>query len=217
MADKVHLTKVGIQALSWDADVRRYVEKKVRTGVQLLRCACHVEDGVTLSDIFRAVEQDPELVRFLAQWSRCDVEAFHAEAPKPAPETSDLLYIEIAKYFEWDEYESHLIVDVSGIAEADESGYAPYGLDFTPVNQLIHLPVRPKAEMQIHNDHRSLGKAPCTFTLLDVLGEIYWEIGFYGSPEERNRERAELHGRVREIEEGKATLIPWNPSEGLVN
>jgi hypothetical protein len=70
--------------------------------------------------------------------------------------------------------------------------------------------------MEIQKRHKKLGEAPCTFTLLDVLGEIYWEIGFYGSPEDRDRESDELRERVREIDEGRAELIPWEPPEDLV-
>jgi hypothetical protein len=58
MADKVHITKSGIQALKWDSDVRQYVEQRIRSGVHVLRCACYIDAGVTLGDIFRAVEQD---------------------------------------------------------------------------------------------------------------------------------------------------------------
>ena len=86
-----------------------------------------------------------------------------------------------------------------------------------PVNELVHLPVRIQPQMEIHKDHNKLGEAPCTFTLLDVLGEIYWEIGFHGSPECRDQRSAELRESVREIEEGRATLIPWEPPEEAVN
>jgi len=211
MADKVHITKRGIQALKWDSEVRQYVEQEIRTGLHVLRCACHIDADVTLADIFCAVEQDPELGRFLEQWSWCDLDAFHAEARKPATATSDLSYIEIAKYFEWDEHEAQETVDVSGIGQPDEHGMTHYGIDFTPVNQLVHLPVRLRPEMEIRKGHKKLGEAPCTFTLLDVLGEIYFEVSFYGSPEDRDRRSAELQESVREIEEGRATLIPWNP------
>jgi hypothetical protein len=128
---------------------------------------------------------------------------------------SELSYIEIAKYFEWDEHEAQETIDVSGIGEADQHGMTHYGIDFTPVNQLVHLPVRLRSEMEIRKDHKKIGEAPCTFTLLDVLGEIYWEISFYGSPEDRDRQRAELQESVREIEEGRAMLTPWNPKEDL--
>lgn len=217
MADKVHITKRGIQALEWDSDARQYVEQKIPTALHVLRCACHLDADLTLGDLFRAVEQDPELVRFVAEWSWCNVEAFHAEARKPAAKTSDLAYIEIAKYFEWDDREAHEIIDVSGIGEPDEHGATHYGLDFTPLNELVHLPVRLRPEMEIHRDHKKLGEALCMFTLLDVLGEIYWEIGFYGSPEDRDREGAELRESVRDVEEGRATLIPWEPPEDIVN
>ena len=217
MADKVHITKGGIQALKWDSDVRQYVEDKTRSGLHVLRCACHIDADVTLRDIFHAVDQDPDLVRFLEQWSWCDLEAFHSEAHKPATKASDLSYIEIAKYFEWDEMEAQETIHVSGIGHPDENGVTHYGLDFTPVNQLVHLPVRLRPEMEIHKDHKKLGEAPCTFTVLDILGEIYWEISFYGSPEDRDRESAELRESVREVEEGRATLIPWEPPDGGVN
>jgi hypothetical protein len=61
MADKVHITRTGIQALKLDSDVRQYVEEEIRSGLHVLRCACHIDADVTLGDIFRAVEQAPDL------------------------------------------------------------------------------------------------------------------------------------------------------------
>ena len=217
MADKVHITKHGVQALKWDGDVRQYVEQRITTALHVLRCACHIDADVTLGDIFRAVEQDPELVRFLQEWSWCNIDAFHSEARKPGVRATDLTCIEIAKYFEWDEREAQETIHVSGIGEPDEHGMTHYGIDFTPVNELVDLPVRLRPQMEIHKDHKKLGEAPCTFSLLEVLGEIYYEISFYGSPEDRDREGAELRESVREIEEGRATLVPWEPPEDVVN
>jgi hypothetical protein len=214
MADKVHITKRGVQALKWDGDVRQYVEQKISSALHVLRCACHIDADVTLGDIFRAVEQDPELVRFLQEWSWCNIDAFHSEARKPGVKATDLTCIEIAKYFEREAQET---IDVSGIGEPDEHGMTHYGIDFTPVNELVDLPVWLRPRMEIRKDHKKLGEAPCTFSLLEVLGEIYYEISFYGSPEERDREGAELRESVREIEEGRATLVPWEPPEDVVN
>ena len=217
MADKVHITKIGFQALRWDSEVRQYVEQEMRTAVDVLRCACHVDPGVTLGDIFRAVEADLDLVRFLQRWSWCNVEAFHSEARKPAAEMSDLHYIEIAKYFEWNERQAQEIIDVSGIGNPDEHGATSYALDLTPVNQLVHLPVRLSAEIEIRKDHKKVGVGTSIFTLLEVLGELYWEISFYGGPEDRDRMSSELRDSMQEIEDGRASLIPWNPPEDPVN
>ncbi|MCC6292203.1 MAG: hypothetical protein IT164_06115 [Bryobacterales bacterium] len=213
MADKVHITKRGIQALKWDSEIRQYVEQEIRSGLHVLRCACHIDAGVTLGDIFHAVEQDRGLAAFLEQWSWCDLDAFHAEARKPADAASDLSYIEIAKYFKWDEHEAQETFVVSGAGHPDEHGMTRYAIDFTPVNQLVHLPVRLRPEMEIRKDRKKVGEAPCTFTLLDVLGEIYFEISFYGSPEDRDRQSAQFQESLREVEEGRATLTPWNPRE----
>jgi hypothetical protein len=210
MAEKVHITKRGIEALQWDSSARRYVKQKVPTALYLLRCDCHVETDVTLGDIFRAVEQDPELTRFLERWCACGVDAFHAEARKAAPEKdSEIACIEIAKHFEWDDQEAQELVDLSGIGEPDENGVTRYGFDFTPLNEVAHLPVRLQPRIEIRKDGEKLGDAPCTFTLLDVLGEIYWEISFYGSPEDRDRQAAKLDEAVREVEEGRATRMQW--------
>jgi len=217
MADKVHITRHGIRAFEWDGEAKQYVEKKIPTALRILRCACHIDSDVTLGDIFRGVQQDPDLVRFLEAWAWCDLGAFHAEARKPATAASDLAYIEIAKYFQWDELEAQETVDLSGIGEPDEHGHSHYAIDFTPVNELAHLPVRLKPQMEIHKDHQRLGEAPCCFTLLDVLGEIYWEIGFHGSPADRDERRAEIEESMREVEEGRATLVPWESPEDPVN
>ena len=217
MAAKVHITKSGIQAFEWDREVRQYVEQTMRTAVGVLRCACHIDPGVTLGDIFGAVEADLDLVRFLGRWSWCHVEAFHAEARQPTTEVSDLHYIELAKYFEWNERGAQEIIDVSGIGNPDENGATSYALGLTPVNQLVHLPVRLSAEIEIRKDHKKVGAGMSIFTLLEVLGELYWEISFHGSPEDRDRQGAELRDRVQEIEDGRATPIPWNPPEDPVN
>jgi hypothetical protein len=209
VADKVRITKRGIEALQWDSDAQRHVERKVRSALYVLRWECNLETGVTLGDIFRFVEQDPELFRFLQVWCACDVAAFHADARKPATgKDSDLACIEIAKYFEWNDRAARETIHVSGIGEPNARGETRYALDFTPLNKVAHLPVRLRPEIEIRKGREKLGDAPCTFTLIDVLGEIYWEISFWGSPEDRDRQAAKLDEAVREVEEGRAKGIP---------
>jgi hypothetical protein len=214
---KVHITKHGVQALEWDGDARQYVEKEIASSLEVLRCSCHIDTGVTLADVFRIVEQDPDLARFLDAWAWCDLDAFHQETRKPGTRASDLHYIEIAKYFEWDETEARETIHVSGVGDPGVHGDTHYGIDFTPVNELAHLPVLLNPRMEIHRDHKKVGDAPCYFSLLEVLGEIYWEISFYGSPATRDMKRAELDESVREIEEGRAESTPMESLEDLLN
>jgi hypothetical protein len=214
MADKVHITKHGFQALEWDADLRRYVEQEMPTAaLGVLRCACHIDADVTLGEIFRSVERDRELMRFLEEWSWCNIDAVHLKAWKPAARPSGLAYIEIAKYFEWNEDGAREVIAISGVGPGGDC----YAIDFTPVNEVVDLPVRLRPEMEIGNNHQKLGEAPCTFTLLEVLGEIYREISFHGSPESRDQRAAEVRESMREIEEGRAKVIPWEPPDRKVN
>jgi hypothetical protein len=208
MAEKVHLTKAGIQALEWNGEAGQYVDKPISNALAVLRCDCYIDSGVTLGDIFRAVDRYPELVGFLRAWSWCNVQAFHAEACKPADSPSDLFHIEILRSFEWDEDGARQTIDVCGIGEPWGNGQTNYGIDFTPVNQLVHLPVRIRPRMEIRNDSGKVAEVPCKFTLLEVLGEIYWEISFFGSPADRDEKHAEIQESARDIQEGRAELAP---------
>ena len=202
MSEKVHLTKNGIQVLAWDGDAGQYVERAVSTVLAVLRCDCYMDAGVTMADIFRAVEPHTDLVQFLRAWSHCDVEAFHAEARKPAAGQSDLLYIEISRKFEWDEDGAYPSLHVCGVGEPDEGGLTHYGIDMTPVSEIVNLPVRIRPRMEIFDDRKKVAEVPCEFTLLDVLGEIYWEISFFGSPTMRDEKVAELEEMARALRKG---------------
>jgi hypothetical protein len=50
-----------------------------------------------------------------------------------------------------------------------------------------------------------------------VLGEIYWEISFHGRPTSRDGGGAELRQALRDVEDGRAKLVPWKPPENPVN
>lgn len=198
MVGEIHITKNGILAFRWDGEARRYVPHHVATALHLLRWPCRIEPDVTLGDVFRAVERDRKLEQFLEVFSDCDITAFHREARQATDKPSALAFIEIAKRFEWRERGARQTIHLTGIGKSGDRGVTRYGLDLIPVNELANLPVRLRERIEIWKDRTKLGEAPSTFTLLEVLGEIYWEIGFYGSPESRDREAAELRRRARE-------------------
>lgn len=218
MAQKVHITKNGIVAYEWSGEVQQYVEVPVKHPWTLLRLSCHVDNDVTLRDIFKGVEALPELMNFIGQWAWCRCEAFHREAEKPPGPPTEVQVIEITKMFEYftdlkHELDAEATVDVCGVGPADEHGCSRYALDFTPVNVIADLPVRLKPRMDIRADHKTVAEVPCSFSLLDVLGEIYYEISFHGSPESRDEKRGELAEAIAEVEAGTATLVEWKPEE----
>jgi hypothetical protein len=78
--------------------------------------------------------------------------------------------------------EAQEAIDASGVSEGNEHG-GTHPVLISRRYQLVHLPVTLRPEMEIRNDRKKVGTAPCRFTLLEVLSEISLEIGFYGNPE----------------------------------
>lgn len=241
MSDQVWITKNGFEPREWDPEVRQMVPvEKQRSMLHYLRCSCHIEDGVTLGDVFNAVEPHADLVNLIENWAWCDVRAFHAEAKKSA-KPSTMHCIEIAKSIQMELYTDPDInsaqenLDVSGVGPLDydeewEGGrkkgeIVHWAIDFTPVSEMVNLPVRLAPRVNVrrtdYNKHgmdafEDLGNYPACYSLLDVLGAIYFEISFHGSPDSRDEKLGELVDMKAQIDAGTATLVPLDLGEGTV-
>ncbi len=182
--DHVQITKTGF--------VSTYGSEGEPTGnpcssLSALRCECSIADGVTVGDIFRAVEKDPDLPRLLAHYSLCpDIGEFHELAKAKPTGKSNLKSVQIT--FCMDVTEGHcggVYPNVSGIGCDGDV----YGLSFVPVNDLAPLPVQIVPRLTVFEfdgdkQDREMSYYP---TLLEVLDAIYWEISFYGGPEETEK------------------------------
>jgi len=115
--------------------------------------------------------------------------------------------------------------DFSGRGPALEDGAGmkkgemiSWGIDFTPLWQLKHIPLVLEKKFHIYKDdcryddrkssHSDLGEVRRNFRLRDVIEAILDEVTFYGLPEKRDATREEICGRVDEVKEGHAELIP---------
>ncbi len=212
----VRIAKQGLQSFSWDSELGQNVEEKVPTFLVRLRCACEIETGVTLGDIFTAVSRDRALASFLGDYSWCNVDAFHTEAEKPA-RASSLTRLELIKRLEIDsEYDAGERVEFHGVGPPDEelrklgvtADEVPWGISLSPVNELVSLPVVLNHSASVTERYKEVRTASVSFTLLEVLSEIYFEISFHGSPDARDGFRDELHLRAAEVEAGTAETIP---------
>lgn len=72
-----------------------------------------------------------------------------------------------------------------------------FSISFTPINQLIHLPIHFRPTMYFEISHpMALSNqialpSPAT-TILQVVYGIFWELSFYGPPEKRDQIGAQL-------------------------
>lgn len=90
-----------------------------------------------------------------------------------------------------------------------------YAIEMTPLYALRHLPLRIDPIMTVQpsltqeSDHTDLDIPTPDVTLLQLIHALFWELSFFGTPEQRDAMREELHQRVKRIEAGQERLIPW--------
>lgn len=214
MSEGVRITKEGLKSFKWDSTIREYVEEEVESYIPKLRNSCRLDLGVTLGDIFNAVEQHSDLKAFIGMYSWCNMDAFHKEAKHSPLHKSNLEYLEISRYFEdgstWDHFTGF------GKPEKPEDGteLICYGIGFTPASEMVHLEVRLNPKCSIQKDYKEVDTTEAWYSLLEVLDAVYWEISFYGNPEDRDQKGAELQEMVKEIKDGTAKTVPWEEIKG---
>ncbi len=151
---EVFITKSGFEIRSWDPVAEQTVKLDPEPMSFHIRSACHIEPGVTLGDLFRAVHPHKDLIAIVNLWCSCNAEVFHAEAAKPSSNPSTLRVIEISKDVEVHEGSSGTgqeSVHVHGLGPSSEKeaglhGVEPgeetsWGIDFMPVNDLANVPI----------------------------------------------------------------------------
>jgi hypothetical protein len=79
----------------------------------------------------------------------------------------------------------------------------------TPVRQLLDVPLRYDASVTfLAPPDVAPFRTEVDISLIEFLKAIFYELTFYGSPDERDELREELRRRVDQIERGEAELIP---------
>lgn len=255
----VKFEKDGLFEYKWNGDKRKYVRRRVKKIAvwKHLRDACEIAEGVTLLDIFRTVDQYKMLKLFISQYSWCrSIDDFHAQAEEPYSPDEDeekngdpMTALEV--YWACDlgdhyEDESRKAFDLTpsfhaiglvgpncvknfGYGEDQIGEKMQWGIGFTPMQEIAHLPVvlnqtasfydsdEYLAALKAYNKTDRTGPKPeprpvmvaeRTYNLQDVLDAIYWEISFHGGPAQKNEVKDMLKERVDEIKSGLADSIP---------
>lgn len=229
MSDFVRFTKEGLISFDWDGTTRTYVPDPLpdaRGQICNLRVRCEIEPGVTLGDIFKAVENQPLLVDFITCYSWCNpIREFHEQAklPTPEPDADDKTQIVEILIEAWAEVHSArkkqkvltekpmrfdgVWFHFTGIGKDG----IHYSLSCIPMNEIANIPVRLTETCNFRKDFEPLFDLPTefTFSLLDVLDTIYWDISFHGGPKENAEFIDDLRGKIEELKECKAKTKPW--------
>jgi hypothetical protein len=223
MADFIKITKTGFIPYEWDGDLQEYKSKPSETVIGDLRSRCEIDEDVTLGDIFQAVDNDPLIKHTIAAYAWCGaIDRFHVQAKEPnKPHDVDdttLTELNIEAFAGIHCYDGldgcHAVPDSFEGITMDFSGIAAngqtYSVSMSPMYKLASLPVRIQKTITITKNFEPLLTASYEPSLLEVLDAIYWDISFYGNPEQTADFFEELKERSKEVEDGTATLVPFN-------
>ena len=188
----------------------------------------YVAEDVVLGDVFEFVEKHEMLRDFLAMYSWCPViQEFHKQAKETVEEEKEdkLWHFVIsrhASFYGRPEGSIDFTPDFGAIGdlskeeikwyleenkpESEWPTHTNYGVGMSHMATLVDLPFVLDEDLEIiwhTKNHKILNR--CTFkmcyNLLDFLDAIYWEISFYGSPDQALELREELSEQIKDIKD----------------
>jgi len=198
--------------------------------LDILLCPCEF-DGITLGDLFNFVEKNQDIKDFMGLYSHNRfIDEYHFAASEPISNDDEnkddiIEFIEIYPEVNVDVVDLELWEGshMHGIGKkSDEDkqklidwGHSPdqipdttnYAIGYTPMNELVHLPVKLYFDGFFYNNDEPGDTSKYTdfkkngWTLLDILDTIYYEISFHGSPENTKKVLEELKESVANIDE----------------
>lgn len=166
---------------------------------------CEIDEGVTLNDIFLLIKRNKDaLVNILHP----EIDSFLKEIrKKPTGECDGLDHLEIywAPGLDEDESETimyddphiHLVKDIPVPTGDPDEDFPYYGIMFTAINEMKNMPVKLNKKFELNSfknykKHKVVLSTTKDFHLIEILSCIFWEITWFGNPENRNKEKAEL-------------------------
>jgi len=212
MSDYVVFHRDRIASYSWNKDTKQNEEEDFT--MSDLRTRVRIDDEVTLGEIFAAVEKEEGLKSFIAMYSWCQsIDSFHAHARLPRPDAGEsevpLVKIVVSAYGEVFDHrgESDFMVatDLTGY---DEKGDR-WSISYSPMQQIAHLPVSIDEKFVTRRNYKEdVFVSTRTFSVLEFLDAIYWDISFHGGPEDNEKFLLDMQQQVKDIREGNVELVP---------
>jgi hypothetical protein len=177
---------------------------------------CVFEPGLKFIDLVSLVEPyAAELSYVLTQgpW----LPKFITEARKPFVSNPDMQFLsigwccELNNYGTQDELTEYPLCRGLGVEE--------YALDFSPLNKLTELELKLDTTAVLYDMRDMVNKNPMvpgvlykahkSFTLLDILRGVFWELSFHGDPDDRDKRAEELNDLCARIDSGEVEMIPF--------
>lgn len=208
---------------------------------------CELEEGVTLKDIFLLMNTELDVFdAVIGNWCKEIVTEGLTQPEKPYDLTDEeaIEFLELYWHVSYDDgsqfgpsFYGYHRADFHGIGIArTKDAYhdwvnadgskdimykkgerTPWGISFTPANELINIPVILAKEFNVFNENTDAPiekyneivatfKNP-TFSLGHILHGIIWELSFHGGPDKRDDMKKEVFDIVDDIKTGKRQVV----------
>lgn len=189
------------------------------------------EHEFTLRDILCACMNSSVPIEVLGKLLQCPyIEEYYDEMDKGKKDDDrDMSYLELTYSIEHDDSdpftsqgwsfhgmgeEGNIPQDIidhyseEEVQKMRDEGFAQsYAVEFTPIYDLADYPIRIDNKVNItswdKSDDGYVIKGQPNIRLLEVLYEIFWELSFLGSPEERDEKKEDLVKRCDDFEKAK--------------
>jgi len=195
-------TKTGLKT------VKQEVRTSCKHPIIHLNHLCEIDEGVTVKDIMKVVAKDKLLSLVVSCYSDVsDIEMFHHELNKKGEREKSFHYIEVYKsgdffggeiniYSDWHGVDSKKTCKYCGHKKWPDHGHF-FALDFIPLNEIANIEVKLNKRLIVRESYKKIAlDVKCSFTLLDILHAIYYDISFYGGPSKRDV-------LLKQVKEGK--------------
>jgi hypothetical protein len=168
-------------------------------------------------DCMMESQEDLDLIEFSWLVEQFDYKKFYEKYKDKREQTEDIFGA--LKKPDGDELnEISIYVDIHGwgpveskedeeyVAKDEPMDYTTYGIEFTPLYRMKHLPIRLNKEFLIRNDKYNdereiIVQGVKEFTVFEVFGTLFSEITFLGLPEERDEQWKSVTDSVEEYKE----------------
>lgn len=227
--EHVRITPEGLFRVRWNSEVRKFRKSRVKRDrvFTALRDPCKIAKGTTLGDIFKMVASYPTLQDFIGQYSWCrDIEAFHYQAKMPAQRDTEVSSLVVRRCaIEHDDFGANfefyglgLQLDSDNKPIPDSEHTQTYSMSMTPMNEMAHLPIKIDRKVEVYKSFKykkgqpyklpeKMLEAKSYMTLLEVLDAIYWDISFYGGPQETAEFKQCMMNNIEAYERGEVKTI----------
>lgn len=199
-------TKRGLKAIRWDDEkdqLSTYLEKHP---ARHINHHCEIEDGVTLKQIMNVVANDPILSAIISVYSDInDIKGWHGELNRKTKRDIELAYIEIFRSGQIWKKDIQIWTEWLGVRKRKSKTEGKVvSLSYCELYNIAHVPVKLNTKFKIWGSDQKKEDKPvidyiADFTLLEVLHPIYYDIGFHGSPKDRDAIKSNMCNTVDEI------------------